>query len=167
MSATSESYVPVSRGLRDHLPTMTGNAVKLYLDLLLNAITAISATNAWTVGQDSGTPQIDHWNGSKWSIQTTPNVSGGESNELQGVSCPVATACTAVGNYTDSSGVDHDLAEVWNGTSWSFQTTADPSGQQPTLNDVACTTSDGCTAVGEYTTISSVEVTLVEVGPSP
>ncbi|MFZ1971617.1 MAG: hypothetical protein WAU89_02165 [Candidatus Acidiferrales bacterium] len=38
MGATSsESYAPVSRGLREHLPTMSGNAVKLYLDLLLNA----------------------------------------------------------------------------------------------------------------------------------
>jgi hypothetical protein len=37
VSATSESYVPVSRGLRDHLPTMSSNAVKLYVDLLLTA----------------------------------------------------------------------------------------------------------------------------------
>lgn len=38
MSATSpESYAPVSRGLRKHLPTMSGNAVKLYMDLLLSA----------------------------------------------------------------------------------------------------------------------------------
>jgi hypothetical protein len=34
---SSESYAPVSRGLLEHLPTMSGNAVKLYLDLLLNA----------------------------------------------------------------------------------------------------------------------------------
>jgi hypothetical protein len=34
---SSESYAPVSRGLCEHLPTMSGNAVKLYLDLLLNA----------------------------------------------------------------------------------------------------------------------------------
>lgn len=31
------SYVPVSRGLRDHLAEMSGNAVKLYLELLLSA----------------------------------------------------------------------------------------------------------------------------------
>jgi hypothetical protein len=84
------------------------------------------------------------------------------------VSCTSTGPCTAVGNYTDSSGVDHDLAEVLNGTSWTFQTAADPtSGQQPTLTGVACTASDGCTAVGSDTTISGTEVTLVEVGPSP
>ena len=32
-----ESYAPVSRGLRQHLTTMSGNAVKLYLELLLSA----------------------------------------------------------------------------------------------------------------------------------
>jgi hypothetical protein len=35
--ASSESYAPVSRGLRKHLSEMTGNAVKLYLELLLSA----------------------------------------------------------------------------------------------------------------------------------
>jgi hypothetical protein len=35
--ASSESYAPVSRGLRKHLAEMTGNAVKLYLELLLSA----------------------------------------------------------------------------------------------------------------------------------
>jgi hypothetical protein len=33
----SESYAPVSRGLRQHLAGMSGNAVKLYLELLLSA----------------------------------------------------------------------------------------------------------------------------------
>jgi hypothetical protein len=113
-------------------------------------------------------PFAEAWNGTSWSPETTPLPSGAEGGALSGVSCTSTGPCTAVGNYTDSSGVDHDLAEVWSGTSWSFQTTADPtSGQQPTLNDVACTTSDGCTAVGEYTSISGVELTLVEVGPSP
>jgi hypothetical protein len=34
---SSESYAPVSRGLRQHLAKMSGNAVKLYLELLLSA----------------------------------------------------------------------------------------------------------------------------------
>jgi hypothetical protein len=33
-----ESYAPVSRGLREHLSKMSGNAVKLYLELLLSAV---------------------------------------------------------------------------------------------------------------------------------
>jgi hypothetical protein len=34
---SSESYQPVSRGLRKHLAALSGNAVKLYLELLLSA----------------------------------------------------------------------------------------------------------------------------------
>jgi hypothetical protein len=37
MNISTESYVPVSRGLRQHLSKMSGNAAKLYLELLLSA----------------------------------------------------------------------------------------------------------------------------------
>jgi hypothetical protein len=68
----------------------------------------------------------------------------------------------------DSSGVQDTLAEAWDGTSWSIQTTPGPSGGQlPELSGVACTTANGCTAVGDYYTITGVFLTLVEVGPSP
>jgi hypothetical protein len=53
-----------------------------------------------------------------WEIQSTPNSSAAESSELNGVSCPSATACMAVGDYVDGSGVDMTLAEQWNGTNW-------------------------------------------------
>jgi hypothetical protein len=33
----------------------------------------------------------------------------------------------AVGNYTSSAGVIETLAERWNGTEWSIQTTPNPS----------------------------------------
>lgn len=34
---TGETYVPLSRGLREHLPKLSGNAIKLYLLLLMDA----------------------------------------------------------------------------------------------------------------------------------
>lgn len=34
----------------------------------LNAITAISATNAWAVGRNGNGSLIDHWDGTKWTI---------------------------------------------------------------------------------------------------
>ncbi len=108
------------------------------------------------------------WNGTSWSIETTPVPSGAEGSSLAGVSCTSTGPCTAVGSYADSSGVRDTLAEVWDGTSWAIQSTPNPSGGQlPTLSGVACTTANGCTAVGDYVTISDVFLTLVEVGPSP
>jgi hypothetical protein len=44
------------------------------------------------------------------------------------VSCPSSTACEAVGSYDNSSGNLVTLAESWNGTDWTVQSTPDPTG---------------------------------------
>jgi hypothetical protein len=75
------------------------------------------------------------------------NPAGTFFNELDGVSCPAANACTAVG--TDESG--SALAEHWNGTSWGIQSTPVPAGAANTgLGGVSCTTASACIAVGAY-----------------
>lgn len=48
------------------------------LGSLLSAVTVVSASNAWTVGQYSSgqnaSTLVEHWNGSAWSVVTSPNV---------------------------------------------------------------------------------------------
>src|SRR5438128_2358635 len=61
------------------------------------------------------------WNGTAWTTQTTPNPAGATASQLSGVSCSSATACTAVGYYSDRSGT-HTLAEACNGTAWTVPT---------------------------------------------
>jgi hypothetical protein len=91
----------------------------------LNAITAISATKAWTVGQDSGSPQINFWNGSKWSQSSLPSgpCSVFEADcVLTGISGDSAGDVITIGEGTipTSSGwVAEALAYRWNGTAWS------------------------------------------------
>jgi hypothetical protein len=91
----------------------------------LNAITATSAGNVWAVGQDSGTPQINHWTGGSWSQSALPNgpCSVFEADcALTGVSGDSASDVIAVGEGTipTSSGwVTEVLAYRWNGTAWS------------------------------------------------
>jgi hypothetical protein len=91
----------------------------------LNAITAISATKVWTVGQDSGSPQINYWNGSKWSQSSLPSgpCSVFEADcVLTGVSGDSASDVITIGEGTipTSSGwVAEALAYRWNGTAWS------------------------------------------------
>jgi hypothetical protein len=127
-----------------------------------------TAVGSYTDSSDAYDALAESWNGISWSIETTPEPSGAEGGSLSGVSCTSTGDCTAVGDYADSSGTQNTLAEAWEGTSWSVQTTLGPSGGQlPTLSGVACTASNGCTAVGDYATISGVLLTLVEVGPSP
>ena len=71
------------------------------------------------------------WNGSRWSIRTTPSPDGGASSQLNGVSCTSAAACTAVGASTSSAGTQVSLAERWNGASWSVQLTPNPPARAP------------------------------------
>jgi hypothetical protein len=98
-----------------------------------------------------------------WAIQSIPNPSGAVSSELYGVSCSSATACTAVGEYENSSAADETLAEQWNGTTWAIQSTPNPSGAQfPELTGVSCSSATACTAVGYYTSSDGAFVTLAE-----
>ena len=91
------------------------------------------------------------WNGSAWSIQTTPSVSGVQASVLHGVSCPTGRECTAVGSYSDANGT-WSLAEIWNGSEWSMQQTPIPIGSQfSELNAVSCLTAGRCSSVGDYT----------------
>jgi len=104
------------------------------------------------------------WNGTSWSIQTTPNPSGTTLSSLLGVSCTAANACVAVGYNFTSSGVTLTLAEVWNGTTWTIQTTPNPSGATTSeLLGVSCTAANACVSTGYDEGGSGDEVTLAEV----
>jgi hypothetical protein len=99
---------------------------------------------------------------SGWSIQHTPNPSGGARIELYGVSCSSESACIAVGDY-DKGTAELPLAERWNGTKWSIQKPRNPSGgTNISLNGVWCVSGNACTAVGDYDNGAAVEVTLAE-----
>lgn len=93
----------------------------------------------------------ERWNGTKWSLQRTPNPTGNRSSELEGVFCTSKDLCTAVG-WLDSSSRGRyaplTLAERWNGTSWSLQTTPNAGGAENVLYGISCTSKSACTAAG-------------------
>jgi hypothetical protein len=62
------------------------------------------------------------WNGSSWTLQTTPSPNGTSGTSLFGVSCTSANACTAVGTNTADSR-SRTLAERWDGVGWKIQPT--------------------------------------------
>src|SRR5258707_1155137 len=86
---------------------------------------------------------------STWSIVPSPNGSSLFFNQLQGVACASVTSCVAVGTYSDGT-VDRTLAESWNGSSWTKDTTVDPSvatgAPDQSLSSVACTSPTSCIA---------------------
>jgi hypothetical protein len=94
----------------------------------LGAISAVSASNVWAVGQSSGTPLLDHYIGSSWSQSTLPSgpCSLFEAGcNLTGVSGTSASNVIAIGDGTipTSSGWQSEsLAYLWNGSAWSALT---------------------------------------------
>jgi hypothetical protein len=116
------------------------------------------AVGSFTDGSGNQTPFAEHWNGTTWSIKTTPVPSGAHIPHLNGVSCTSSTACQAVGS--DDTGT---WAEQWNGTSWTVKSTPIPSGgRNGVLAGVSCTAANACTAVGDFVNASSTVVPLAE-----
>ncbi|MGI8682705.1 MAG: hypothetical protein ACR2JO_11380 [Mycobacteriales bacterium] len=96
----------------------------------------------------------ERWNGTSWTVQSTPNPIGGENVNLTGVSCASTTVCTAVGQYFGPHGRDLTLAERWNGGRWTIQPTPRPAGTRGIelieLSGVSCPSTTACAAVGSY-----------------
>jgi hypothetical protein len=119
---------------------------------LLNRVSCPSATSCVAVGDSSSganpSTLAEAWNGTSWTIQSTPNASGEASNRLNGLSCLSSSACTAAGSSSNGTSAQ-PLAEVWNGTNWTIQSTPNPSGSTfNALNAVSCTSASACVAVG-------------------
>jgi hypothetical protein len=134
--------------------------------VFLRGISCASATSCVAVGQyNNASGQLTfavHWNGTSWSIQTSPNPPGSTQSKFEDVSCTAANACTAVGQAV-SGGTLLSLAERWNGTTWTIQTTPNPAGGLGVnLTDVSCISATTCTAAGFYGTSTGDTLTLAE-----
>ena len=121
--------------------------------------TAVSCTAAgWSTppsGRLSERPLAEHWDGSTWVIQATPVPTGAISALFTGVWCASATACTAVGSFTRSSGPlgGRPLAEHWDGTRWRLLAVPSPAGADSTfLSGISCSRPRNCTAAGYFFT---------------
>ena len=94
-----------------------------------------------------GTDQtlIESWTSTGWTIVPSPEAPGG-SNDLESVSCPLASFCVATG-ITASEG---EVIEEWDGSTWSVSPGADvPGSSQDFLFGVSCT-HKVCFAAGTY-----------------
>jgi hypothetical protein len=95
----------------------------------IGAVTAISTTDAWAVGEDigatsapGGSTLIEQWNGAKWSI--VPSPTPGADPGLTGVAARGSSDVYAVGNNLPSisGGAVQGLILRWNGSTWSQDT---------------------------------------------
>src|SRR5262249_12570726 len=119
-----------------------------------SACIAAGASNPFT---PSAKTLAERWNGTRWTIQGTPNPPQG-GGELNGVACTSASACTAAGNSNAGN-----LAARWNGHTCSIHTTPPPPGAHlPSRPTVPGPPAPACTAAGAYTTSSAASQPLAE-----
>jgi len=125
-----------------------------------------STTSCLAVGHyataTTGRTLTEQWNGSSWTFVASPNATGAIKSSLEGVSCPGATSCVAVGSSSDQTGATKTLAAQWNGTSWTIIPSPNPAAVVTSdLEAVACATTADCYAVG-HSFDGSVNKTLAE-----
>jgi hypothetical protein len=109
----------------------------------LNAVTAVSARDAWAVGNtNSLRTMILHWNGTGWKRVASPTI-GGNAVLLTGVAATSASNAWAAGITGTTRGGPFILH--WNGASWRRAPTPVRSGA---VQAVAATSSSNAWAVG-------------------
>ena len=123
----------------------------------LYRVSAVSASDAWAVGTvgNPSQPLIVHWDGTRWSKVTSPNVS---TAELSGVSMVSAADGWAVG--TNFSG-PIALIEHWDGTGWTQVPPPPISGFGSSLRGVSMVSATDGFAVGYYVNGNEVPRPLV------
>jgi hypothetical protein len=125
----------------------------------LLGVAAPSAGDAWSVGYYQSATCVcsqrtlgEHWNGTAWSIVSTPNpaTSSGDYDVLAATAAPFSSDVWAVG-YSGNVGeaADKSLIERWNGTRWSVVASPNPYTTQD-LYGVAAVSSGDVWAVGGY-----------------
>jgi hypothetical protein len=94
----------------------------------------------------------ERWDGSSWVIQPVPDPPHGLGTNLDGITCPSATTCVAVGHYEDAvSGLELTAAERWEHDRWAPEPVPNPPQTfAASLRSVSCGSATVCVAVGSY-----------------
>jgi len=104
----------------------------------LNGVSCTSSSACEAVGSylnssGTGVNLAERWNGTKWSIQPTPNRTQASTSGFGAVSCPMPSFCMAAGSSANGFSTPVSLAESWNGNDWKIQKTPNLPGQSPAV----------------------------------
>lgn len=128
------------------------------LPFFLNAVSAISGSDVWTVGTNSHT-LAEHWNGAKWTIAPTDNLGVG-TNMLNGVSGSSSTDVWQVG-YFNFGTEQRTLTQHWNGAAWALVRSPNTNKRLNVLEDVAAISPSNAWAVGTAHSGSAPDATTL------
>ena len=116
--------------------------------------TAVGTYSNGAVDEENGLADeytlAEHWNGSAWKVESTPDPAGSLLVGLENVSCASSTSCTAVGGsqWGDTDVEPYFFAEHWNGTSWAMQPMSTPDGSIDQISGISCPSPRACVATG-------------------
>lgn len=119
----------------------------------LGGLACVNAFNCMGVGNYTSSSGVElafaaHWQSGQWKLLAMPSVRGQRFTSLNGVSCPTASRCVAVGNTEDKTRGEffHAVAEVWSGGTWHISMfRKEPS----VFFGVSCTAMNHCFASGD------------------
>jgi hypothetical protein len=123
----------------------------------LRDVAMVSANDVWAVGYYVSSTTfrnqtlIMHWDGSGWSIVSSPNGGENVSNYLYGVSSVAPNDVWAVGWYGNATGNDRTLTMHWDGAQWTIIDSPNPLPQGNFLYAVDALSSNDVWAVGTGT----------------
>lgn len=132
----------------------------------LYGVAAISGKNIWAVGYSYNsstylsTTLIEHWNGTAWTIVSSPNIESG-SSYLYGVTAISANDVWAVGYYQNPAPSTLPLIEHWDGSAWSIVSAPNVSSED-NLSGIAAISANDIWAVGSSVNTDSYFQTLTE-----
>ncbi|HEX4665738.1 MAG TPA: hypothetical protein VH207_03985 [Chthoniobacterales bacterium] len=117
----------------------------------LYGITALSATEAWAVGDresDEGSPLIYRWNGARWHEVAAASVPDSYLSDVVAIS---SNDIWAVG-HQDNVGPDFSVTQHWDGATWTQVPSPNPSRDpfygENYLSGVAAVSANDVWAVG-------------------
>jgi hypothetical protein len=125
----------------------------------LASVAMLSPTDVWAVGwyPMTGTGYfqtlVENWDGTKWSIVPSPNVTGSTYDVLNGISAVSATDIWAVGyaGFVGRTPERQTLVEHWNGSRWRIVPSPSPGNHSGNdLFGVNAISSSDIWAVGDF-----------------
>lgn len=122
---------------------------------IVNDVSCVSATDCMAVGSvtpGSGSDEAFamRWDGTTWTVVTTPEVSSGNTRLLS-VSCPMASFCVAVGTFYDATSARFTWFPThWDGTTWNVLSGPQAGTSHNFVTGVSCTGASNCVVVGYF-----------------
>jgi hypothetical protein len=131
----------------------------------LKGVVALSATDAWAVGDYTASDHtirtlIAHWDGATWKVASSPD----EWGSLLGVAAEGARDVRAVGYHmTGAEGsAQIGIVERWNGAAWSVVESPTPQGvTHSSLTAITTDKAGGYWAVGLYPNADGIPQALI------